>query len=70
MSYSNPLAAYLAGQATPAQRKVVEIWASSHPDNHSLLLSLSESWKDKSLRLEDLPEVDLEFESEEGLFED
>lgn len=70
MSYSNPLAAYLAGQATPEQRKVVENWASSHPDNRSLLHSLSESWKDNSLKVNDLPDVDIEIESEEGLLED
>ncbi|MEL7532994.1 MAG: hypothetical protein AAFN10_16880 [Bacteroidota bacterium] len=70
MSYSNPLAAYLAGNPTPGQRKVVEHWASSHPDNKSLLQSLSQSWKDNSLKLEELPDIEIEIESEEGLVED
>ena len=62
MSYSNPLAAYLAGKAKPAQRKIVEKWAASHPDNKSLLKSLSKSWKNKSLKLEELPEIEIEIE--------
>lgn len=68
MSYSNPLAAYLAGKATPEQRKTVEKWASSHPDNETTLQSLSRSWEDDSLKIGDLPK--LEIEPEEGLLED
>ncbi|MFK7921066.1 MAG: hypothetical protein AB8H47_03875 [Bacteroidia bacterium] len=70
MSYSNPLAAYLAGKATPEQSEVVENWASSHPDNQALLQSLSQSWEQSSLQLGDLPDLEMETETEEGLLED
>ena len=70
MSYSNPLAAYLAGKATPKQSKIVENWASSHPDNKVLLQSLSQSWEQSSLKIADLPDLEMKTETEEGLLED
>lgn len=70
MSYSNPLAAYLAGEATPEQSEVVEKWVSSHPDNEALLQSLSQSWENSSLNIGDLPDIEIRTETEEGLLED
>lgn len=70
MSYSNPLAAYLAGKATPEQSSVVDKWVSRHPDNEALLQSLSQSWEKDSLKMGNLPDLEIKTEAEEGLLED
>ncbi|MEL6589108.1 MAG: hypothetical protein AAFQ68_03470 [Bacteroidota bacterium] len=57
MRYSNPLAAFLAGEASPQQNDIVINWAEAAPENAELLKSLKRSWQDNSLQLEDLPKL-------------
>ncbi len=58
MQDSNPLVAYLRGDATKSQTKVVLTWAQADPQNQELLKTLQETWQDQAPDLFQLPDVD------------
>lgn len=58
MSYSNPLAAYLTGEATEAQEAIVMAWAQATSENQELLNSLAEAWSNQQLDLSQLPTIE------------
>ena len=58
MSYSNPLAAYLTGEATEEQAQVIEAWANADPENRRLLERLEQAWNSQQLSIADLPDLD------------
>jgi hypothetical protein len=58
MSYSNPLAAYLTGEATDEQIAIVEAWAEADWYNQELLNTLEEAWNNSQLDLDSLPFID------------
>ena len=69
MEQSNPLVAYLAGNASEEQIKVINEWVTASPENQALLKRLEESWRQQSIAPADLPFPAIN-EEEEMLEED
>ncbi|MEZ4775111.1 MAG: hypothetical protein R3D00_18145 [Bacteroidia bacterium] len=49
---TNPLAAYLSGEANEEQIRQVEAWISSNTENQELYQKLSEAWREQTSSLD------------------